>query len=538
MLLLFPFLGSVHLFDWDEINFAEIAREMLVTGKWWLVQIDFVPFEEKPPLFAWLQALSMHLFGVSEFAARFPNALCGVFTLLALYHLGRRLKDGAFGLLWVLCYGGSWLPFFYFKSGIIDPWFNLFIFGGVWFAAKPYLGKRSPSPLNFFLSGLFIGLAVLTKGPVGLLLFGATLLAYLGWHRFRNFPTVGEQGAFAAGFLMFGGVWFVLELLQGREETLLGFLRYHIRLLTTPDAGHGGPFFYHFLVLLVGVFPASVFALGEMRKSPDEGAVSTFRHWMLLLLAVVLIVFSLVQTKILHYSSLAYFPISFLAALYLRRRLDDRAVLPGWMRGLGTFLGVALGLLLVALPLFSRFKERILATGWIRDPFALGNLQAEVEWQGWEFLIGVVFLEAAAYFFGRKKPATSRLLLLFPLTALTVFLSLAVLAPRVEAVTQRAAIEFYESLQGADAYVYPLGFKSYAHLFYTRKGPETALRGRPKEWLLSGSIDKPAYFVCKVHRLEQYLKTYPELEVLDRRNGYIFLRRQPPKAGSGGGEGH
>ena len=52
-----PFLGSVHLFDWDEINFAESAREMLVSGDWWRVQINFEPFWEKPPLFFWMQAI-------------------------------------------------------------------------------------------------------------------------------------------------------------------------------------------------------------------------------------------------------------------------------------------------------------------------------------------------------------------------------------------------------------------------------------------------------------------------------------------------
>ncbi|MFM7400989.1 MAG: ArnT family glycosyltransferase, partial [Bacteroidota bacterium] len=50
MLFFLPFLGNVHLFDWDEINFAECAREMLITGDWLQPQIDFEPFWEKPPL--------------------------------------------------------------------------------------------------------------------------------------------------------------------------------------------------------------------------------------------------------------------------------------------------------------------------------------------------------------------------------------------------------------------------------------------------------------------------------------------------------
>src|ERR1700710_692052 len=68
-----PFLGAVHLFDWDEINFAESAREMLLTHDYFRVQINFQPFWEKPPLFIWLQSLSMKTFGINEFAARFPN---------------------------------------------------------------------------------------------------------------------------------------------------------------------------------------------------------------------------------------------------------------------------------------------------------------------------------------------------------------------------------------------------------------------------------------------------------------------------------
>jgi len=127
VLFFFPFLGNVHLFDWDEINFAESAREMLVTQDFFRVQINYEPFWEKPPLFFWLQALSMEIFGINEFAARFPNALAGVITLWLLYTLGKKLYSPKFGLIWSLLYFGSFLPHLYFKSGIIDPIFNLFI---------------------------------------------------------------------------------------------------------------------------------------------------------------------------------------------------------------------------------------------------------------------------------------------------------------------------------------------------------------------------------------------------------------------------
>ena len=137
-LLFIPFLGNVHLFDWDEINFAECAREMLVTGDYFSVKINYLPFWEKPPVFIWMQALSMKMFGVNEFAARFPNAIAGIVTLLVLFNIGRKLFDVRFGLLWTLIYAGSFLPHFYFKSGIIDPWFNLFIFSGIYYFIEFY----------------------------------------------------------------------------------------------------------------------------------------------------------------------------------------------------------------------------------------------------------------------------------------------------------------------------------------------------------------------------------------------------------------
>jgi len=157
-ILFFPFLGAVHLFDWDEINFAECAREMIVSGNYSQVQINFQPFWEKPPLFIWMQALSMQLWGVNEFAARFPNALCGVVSLLVIYLIGKKVYDRKFALIWVLVYASSFLTFFYFKTGIIDPWFNLFIFVGIYFAVL-FTNNPAGSKNNLYLifSGASIG---------------------------------------------------------------------------------------------------------------------------------------------------------------------------------------------------------------------------------------------------------------------------------------------------------------------------------------------------------------------------------------------
>jgi hypothetical protein len=98
--------------------------------------------------------------------------------------------------------------------------------------------------------------------------------------------------------------------------------------------------------------------------------------------------------------------------------------------------------------------------------------------------------------------------------------------PRIEPYSQGPAIAFYQSLKGKDVFIVPLGFKSYAHLFYSGKQPETAKSQPPIDVLLRGKIDKPAYFVSKITKKEEILKSYPLLEVLYQKNGFVFYRRK------------
>ena len=261
-LFFIPFLGGVHLFDWDEINFAEISREMLITGEYFRPFIDYQAFYQKPPLFFWLQAAAMQAFGVNEFAARFPNAICGIITIMLLYNLGRKLYDHRFGLLWAMSYFGSVLPFLYFKSGIIDPYFNLFIFLGVYFFILFYWKKEAlesielkRKPLTYLLfAGIFIGLGILTKGPVAYLIAGLVFAVYWIYKRFQFYISIPQFLFYTLIVILVTGTWFGLETLINGPEFLQEFVTYQIRLLSTPDAGHRGFPGYHFVVLVLGCF--------------------------------------------------------------------------------------------------------------------------------------------------------------------------------------------------------------------------------------------------------------------------------------------
>lgn len=522
-LLFFPFLGQVHLFDWDEINFAECAREMIVTDDYLRMQINYRPFWEKPPLFIWMQVLSMKLFGVNEFAARFPNAFVGVITLISLYHIGKRVLNEKLAIWWVICYSATWLPHFYFKSGIIDPGFNLFIF--LSFAQVYFIKHGTRKMLHTLLAGVFLGLAVMTKGPVAILVAMLSLIVYIiinkgfSGYKFYHFLLI------IASSLLTTSIWFGVEVLQHGWWFVNEFIVYQVRLFKTEDAGHGGPFFYHFIVLLVGCFPAAAFLFQYIKKQRTETLqLADFSKWMWILFWVVLLLFSIVKTKIVHYSSLCYFPLTFLAALQLYRITEGEVVLRKITKIILIVTGVLIAIAITALPLVGVYKELLIPI--IDDPFAVGNLQANVKWGMAESILGLSYLGGIIIsVLIMNKNFRKGMLVLAAVQIVIIQVTVLHFTPKIEAFSQRAAIEYFESFKGKDVYVHVLGYKSYAHLFYTDKQPQANNNFDNEAWLLNGSIDKPVYFICKIMDADKY-RALPQLQETGSKNGFVFFKRE------------
>jgi 4-amino-4-deoxy-L-arabinose transferase-like glycosyltransferase len=530
-LLFIPFLGGVHLFDWDEINFAESAREMIVTGDYLTVHINFQRFWEKPPLFIWMQVLSMKLFGINEFAARFPNAICGIVTLLVLFNIGKKIRNNLFGLLWVLAYAGSVLPFFYFKSGIIDPWFNLFIFLGVYFLMLYAFPENRQKIRNIILAATFAGLAVLTKGPVGFLLIALTGGIFLLWVKFKVKVRVMDVITYFIVLALVGGSWFIIQILTGNFDTVVEFIVYQVRLFQTQDAGHGGFFGYHFVVLFFGVFPSSILALKAFGKEPsDETFYPFMKKWMVILFWVVLILFSIVKTKIVHYSSLAYFPLTFLAAGFVYRAWQNQFRWSKWISAIIIAISVLVAVPVMLLSFVNKFKYKIIDSNLIHDQFAVENLKAEANWTGFEFLPGLLFLIAIILIFTRIKK-TEPLKRAVYLWGTTMFFALSVilaLVPRIEKYSQNALIEFFKSKAGDDVYLKNIHFKSYATYFYGETLPSSNPNFYDENWLLTGDIDKDVHFATKIHRAP-LMEKYDDIEETGRKNGFVFYVRKTKK---------
>lgn len=553
--LFIPFLGAVHLFDWDEINFAEAAREMILTGNYSRVQINFEPFWEKPPLFFWMQVGCMKLFGINEFAARLPNAICGIFTLNVLFHYGKKLFNEKLAWWWVLLFAGSFTPHFYFKSGIIDPWFNLFIFLAI---VQLYFGatKSESRTKNFVFCGLFLGLALLTKGPVAILIVGLTGLTYLIVNKFKLFFNLYDLLALFFSMLIIPLLWFLPDWLANGFWFTNEFLKYQVDLFLHPVASHGQPWFYHPVVLLIGCFPAAIVALPYIgRDAMHRVSTDGFIFWMKIMFWVVLILFSMVTTKIVHYSSLCYLPLTFLGAWGLSR---FNGIISIWQKILIGLVGFIYSLIFLLIPLISsNSKVKTYFLGKIKDDFVRENILNPTHWLGWEWIFGPLFLAILilGFVYSKRKPAETGIKIWLIGNALFLVAFSVLVIPKIENHVQGSIINFYKQLQGKDIYIETVGFKSYAHYYYTQKqvpkksdklyhetntyckahGIDTIgqlseeqrgnINSFKKEWFLKGEIDKPVYLVYKIGSTNE-IETYNQFKMVMNKGGFKVFKRE------------
>jgi 4-amino-4-deoxy-L-arabinose transferase-like glycosyltransferase len=514
----FLLLGRVNLYDWDEANFAEIAREMILTKNYLQPQINYLPFYEKPPVFIWMQVASMKLFGINEFAARFPNACLGILVAITLFLIGRKERDWRFGLIWLMCYMGSFLPFMYFRTGLIDPWFNYFMFLSLYFY---YLGVQSTKykVQSIVASALFLGFAVQTKGPAAMIIVYGSMGIMWIVSRFKYYLGFWKSIAWFICSLIFSCIWFYVETKAHGDNYIKEFIIYQIRLFTTEDATHGGPFYYHFIVLLIGCFPASFILL--FKNNWRENWKDDWFKIMFICGLFVLILFSIVQTKIIHYSSMAYFPISYIAAvaIYSRSIRNEK-----WLKRVLSIIFFFLIIAMLLLPIFGKNIESILP--YIQDNQARLQLGASVNWEYWEILIGLLVL---GIFFVLRYYFENKLYPYFISTTILVFSMLMFFAPKIERYTQGTYIDFCKSLKGQDVYIQTLFLKSYASLFYSDRQPFQNDSSKGHNWILEGDIDKNAYIIYKSK--DSVLYKYPKSDIILNKtiNGFDIWYRKMGK---------
>jgi 4-amino-4-deoxy-L-arabinose transferase-like glycosyltransferase len=549
--------GIPYLFDWDELIYASLARQMLASGDPFSLAINGEPFFEKPPLFFWLQALSMAVLGMNEGAARLPNAFAGGITVALLVGWGSCLGGMGFGCLWGILLLTGYLPLFFYKTGLIDPLLNLGMgvgLGSLWAAEEAwragYSGRRWRA-----VGALALGLAVLAKGPVGLVLPLAIWILYKLWQRDPPLRW-GESLVFLSLAVAVPLTWLALEGVQRGPEWVEEFGRYQWRILTSSD-GHPGPVYFHLLAFALGCFPWGALALaGILQTIPRSmGLVDlTRRAESLLLVAfgVVLALFSLlVQTKLVHYTSLLYPIGAYFAALRLQRLVAEKRGPSFWESAWILLSGLFWLALWLLLPWLGSQDPAGLVQAWvfagIPDDFSsslvLGYLQAEVEWPVLTYVpAAILLLGILLWSRGRRRAWGWTVLLLA--TGLSAQLAWCWVFPRLLQHTQGGAVHFFRQFATSENNAQPAlsgtvglyGFRSFVPYFY---GPlQVPYAASPEEladWQAQGQA--PDYLVTWDPFVAEL--TAPEGEqaailgswrVVERRSPFWLLKKtsSPP----------
>lgn len=303
-------LGAVTLFDVDEAVFAQATKEMVESGDWITPTYNGKNRFDKPIFFYWLMGASYKIFGINEFAARFPSAIAGCLLALTVFLFVRRFLGEKKALYAALSLILSLYFLVYSRSAVTDMTLALFMALSLFsFYSSLAEAGHPESSRKFFLICfyLFSAFALLTKGLIGIVFPFGIALSYVvirngikGVGRLVSFPGL-------LCFVAVGVPWFVAQLvINGREFIDLFIIKHHFVRYTGVISGHKGPFYYYLPVLLIGLFPWVAFlpegvrsAVAARRAAPDGD--SGLQLFALLWFSFVFIFFSFSGTKLPNY---------------------------------------------------------------------------------------------------------------------------------------------------------------------------------------------------------------------------------------------
>lgn len=373
----FSHLGALGFVGPDEPRYAWVAREMLETGDWVTPRLYGKPWFEKPVLYYWGAALSFKLFGVSEAAARLPSAVSALLATLALAWLAWRIY-GAETARWLLLLLPTTVGMIGFShAAAMDmPFTGVLTVAMV--AAAVMIGltrpPTAPSPssprphsatpwLALVIFGVFLGAAVLAKGPAAIILCGGAVFFWaLFTRRWRDSFRLLHPAAITS-FCVTALPWYILCARRNPDFFRVFIIEHNFRRYVTPEFHHIQPFWFYVPVLLAGLFPwvgMTIAAAGDLLKRKPR--VLQRDSSSLLFLAFVLfplVFFSLSKSKLPGYILPAIPPASLLTCSYLLAELPLTGSSRSKRVGLSAFALTPLALIATSsLSLYFVFREQ------------------------------------------------------------------------------------------------------------------------------------------------------------------------------------
>ena len=251
--MFFSHLGDMPLFSPDEALYAEPAREMLETGEYITTYLNYQVRYTKPPLFIWAIAGAMKVFAVTEFASRFFSAACGAILVGLTYLFAEKFfnKRAAILAAFSLILAPMYLAIS--RLAITDIPLALFVSGAL---MGLFYGFRTGEKRWKWYAYVFLGLGVMTKGPVALVLPAGVLFAY---HLLMG--TIKKAWAYYSpikGLALISLIalpWFVVEIWVTNGEYFDAFIMRENLQRFTGVVDHKYPWWYHLVAMFGGFFP-------------------------------------------------------------------------------------------------------------------------------------------------------------------------------------------------------------------------------------------------------------------------------------------
>ncbi|MBC7456540.1 MAG: glycosyltransferase family 39 protein [Massilia sp.] len=287
-------LGLRALVPPDEGRYAEMAREMFVSGDWITTRLNGIKYFEKPPLQTWMNALSFAVFGLGEWQARLWTGLCGLGGVLLTGYAGAKVFGPRIGLYTALVLGSS---FFWVACGQIDS-LDMGLSGMMTLSLCALLiAQRDDAGVierRHWMLACWAGmaLAVLSKGLIGVLLPGGVLVCYTLATRDWALWTRLHLGKGLLLFFAIATPWFVLVALRNPEQPYFFFIHEHWERFFLKTHHREGAWYYFFVMLIPGIvpwlgaLPHSLWRGVGLKSTPEPGR---FRPRLMALIWVVFI---------------------------------------------------------------------------------------------------------------------------------------------------------------------------------------------------------------------------------------------------------
>ncbi len=314
--------GSLAVTDPVESNYTQTAKEMLLSGDYVSPRIFGNFWYDKPAFFYWELIAAFKVFGFTDFGARFFPAVFGVIGLWLTYFFARRIYDAQTAVLAGIMLATSVGYWVVSKSVITDATLFVFFNAVLVFFYLAYIGKNKNL---YYLCYLFAGLAVLTKGPIGILLPGLVVTIFIVLRRdFAEIPRMKPLG-FAIFFAVVA-LWYVPMYYLHGSDFINTFLGVHNVLRATVSEHPMWDVWWYYSVLFFLIFfpwgfvtlPPALWSWFKSRRIPSFDREETF---LLVWALTINIFYQMMATKYTTYTMPALLPISILAARFLRGKM-------------------------------------------------------------------------------------------------------------------------------------------------------------------------------------------------------------------------